>query len=116
MRWPMSERAAVASATWHGGLPSMKVSVPARAPTTPPDMGASRKVSALLVRADTSAATARDVDGSMVEQSMKRRGFAVGWAGEDGGEGGGEGVDGVMASYTLWTCSGCGSTVITVSW
>ena len=51
----------------------MKVRLPARAPTTPPDMGASRKVLVPWVLSWTSEAVVRDVEGSMVEQSMKRR-------------------------------------------
>ena len=50
------------------------MSLPALAPTTPPDIGASTKAAALAPRVwDTSEATAREVMGSIVEQSMKRR-------------------------------------------
>lgn len=59
----------------------MNVKVPARAPTTPPDMGASMKAPALEVA--VWEATVREVRGSMVEQSMKRRDCDE----EDGGEG-----------------------------
>jgi hypothetical protein len=48
----------------------MKVRMPAVAPMTPPDMGASMKVAS--VRA-ARAATRREVEGSMVEWSMSRR-------------------------------------------
>lgn len=48
----------------------MNVRVPAVAPTTPPDMGASTNTPPALA---TEAATSRDEDGSIVEQSMKRR-------------------------------------------
>ena len=50
------------------GAPTMKVSVPARAPTTPPDIGASTNLSEeplCIVEA-----TFREVIGSIVEQSM----------------------------------------------
>lgn len=49
----------------------MKVSEPARAPITPPDMGASTK----RAGEDECTALAMSVEevGSMVEQSMKRR-------------------------------------------
>ena len=63
----------------------MNVKEPARAPTTPPDMGASRKDAAFELLSDTDFATARDVIGSMVEQSMKSR-----WVEEDGVIGRGE--------------------------
>lgn len=56
-----------------GGQPSIKVRVPAVAPTTPPDMGAS--VNVPWPAEVTEAATWRDVEGSMVEQSMKMRSF-----------------------------------------
>jgi hypothetical protein len=57
------------------GAPSMKVKVPAVAPTTPPDMGASTKLPPPPGKAvDTAFATSRDEVGSMVEQSMKSRG------------------------------------------
>lgn len=58
------------------GQPTMKVRVPAEAPMTPPDMGASMKV----VEAGARAATQREVEGSMVEWSIRRRGV------EGGGE------------------------------
>merc|ERR1712000_686516 len=53
------------------GAPSMNVREPAVAPTTPPDMGASTKRPCCV--ACTALATSREDDGSMVEQSMKRR-------------------------------------------
>jgi len=54
----------------------MNVRVPAVAPTTPPDIGASTKWPCPFGRADdTAAATSREEVGSMVEQSMKSREF-----------------------------------------
>src|SRR5271156_5688568 len=66
--------------------PTMNVRVPVRAPTTPPDMGASMK-SAPWPDAErdwllTREATLREVVGSIVEQSMKRRDFSVGGGGK----------------------------------
>ena len=49
--------------------PTMKVSVPAVAPPTPPDTGAS---SIIRPFASAAAATARAVSTSMVEQSISR--------------------------------------------
>lgn len=54
----------------------MKVSVPAWAPTIPPDMGASTKWAWFAGKAlETRDATDWEVEGSIVEQSMKRRGL-----------------------------------------
>jgi hypothetical protein len=54
----------------------MNVNVPAVAPTTPPDIGASTKLPRPFGSAeDTAAATSRDEVGSMVEQSIKSRGL-----------------------------------------
>jgi hypothetical protein len=63
----------------------MKVRVPAAAPTTPPDMGASMKEA--VEWADTVSATAMLVAGSIVDVSMKRR-----WVGRSG-RGRGERMD-----------------------
>lgn len=72
-----------------GEAPSIKVNVPAVAPTTPPDMGASTNVP--CPAEDTVLATWRDVEGSMVEQSINTRSFL--------------GRDDVMTdSYTPLTC------------
>lgn len=86
------------------GAPSMNVSVPAVAPTTPPDMGASTKVPWDV--AVTVAATSREVVGSMVEQSMKRREV---WVPEEGG------WERTWLKTDL-TWMGSGRTVMTVSW
>jgi hypothetical protein len=52
----------------------MNVNVPPAAPTIPPDMGASTKYAVPLGKAFvTEAATSCEDEGSMVEQSMKRR-------------------------------------------
>lgn len=56
------------------GEPSMKVKVPLVAPTTPPDIGESMKVPWV---GGTRAATEREVEGSIVEVSIRRR-FAFG--------------------------------------
>jgi len=87
------------------GDPSMKVNVPAVAPTTPPDMGASTKRPCCV--ACTALATSREEEGSIVEQSMKRRsGFeTTSW--ERGGL--------RICPKTFFTCEGWGSTVIVVS-
>lgn len=68
--------------TMEAGAPSMKVKVPAAAPTIPPDMGASTKhaegclsVPVLGKAFATEAATSCEEEGSMVEQSMKSRGL-----------------------------------------
>ena len=64
--------------------PTMKVSVPARAPTTPPDMGESINVAdGEEAWSETRAATEREVMGSIVEQSMKRRVSSVGGLGRE---------------------------------
>ncbi len=57
--------------TSESGAPSMNVSVPAVAPTTPPDIGASTNFPCCVEW--TAFATSREEAGSMVEQSMKRR-------------------------------------------
>ena len=62
----------------------MNVKVAARAPTTPPDMGASTKRPWAV--AWTALATSREEVGSIVEQSMKRRSDAR--EDESGGRGG----------------------------
>ena len=53
----------------------MNINVAARAPTTPPDIGASTKRPWAV--AWTALATSREEVGSMVEQSMKRRSDAL---------------------------------------
>lgn len=58
----------------------MNVRVPAVAPMTPPDMGASTKVPEAVV--EMVWAMRREVWGSMVEWSMKRRDGVVGSRGE----------------------------------
>ncbi len=84
--------------------PSMKVNVPALAPTTPPDIGASTNIPCCVEC--TAFATSLEETGSMVEQSMKRRsGFAT-TASDKGG-------------WRIWpntflTCSGLGNAVIVV--
>lgn len=60
-------------ARWDSSQPSMNVRVPAVAPTTPPDIGASTKMPDGCAAA-TEAATSREDEGSIVEQSMKMRG------------------------------------------
>lgn len=84
----------------------MKVRVAARAPTTPPDMGASTKRPWAVLW--TALATSRDEVGSMVEQSMKRRSWVVvsGVLGRGGSR---------MAWKTVLTCEGSGRTVMMVS-
>jgi hypothetical protein len=67
----MGLSAAVARGMSAFGAPSMKVRVPAEAPTTPPDIGASMKEPA--PEACTEWATEMLVVGSIVEVSMKRR-------------------------------------------
>lgn len=77
----------------------MKVKVPACAPTTPPETGASTNSEG---EDRTEAPTAREVAMSMVEQSMKSL-----WV-----RGGVEKIE----VKTLLTCCGSGSMVIMVSW
>jgi hypothetical protein len=83
----------------------MKVNVPAVAPTTPPDMGASTNRPCCVVC--TALATSLEDKGSIVEQSMKRRsGFAT--------------IDSESGGLRIWpktffTCEGSGRTVIVVS-
>lgn len=83
----------------------MKVKVPAVAPTTPPDIGASTNRPCCVVC--TAFATSREDEGSIVEQSMKRRsGFeTTSW--ESGGL--------RICPKTFFTCEGWGRTVIVVS-
>ena len=83
----------------------MKVKVPALAPTTPPDIGASTNRPCCVEC--TAFATSREEDGSIVEQSMKRRsGFeTIFW--ESGGL--------RICTKTFFTWEGCGRTVIVVS-
>jgi len=76
----------------------MNVSVPAAAPTTPPDIGASTKWPEEV--AETVLAIFWEVDGSMVEWSMKRR-----WSVGDEGRGSGEES---MESKMEVTCVGEG--------
>jgi hypothetical protein len=83
MRFPMRARAAWARGSSGVGQPSMKVRVPAAAPTTPPDMGASMKDEA-VEWAETVLAMAMLVAGSIVDVSMKRR--CVGRSGRGLGE------------------------------
>ena len=91
--------------TRDSGAPNINVKVPAVAPTTPPDMGASTKLPWLSGSAeDTAAATSRDEEGSMVEQSMKSR--CLGLPGRPPLR---------MASYVDLTCCGSGRQVMTVS-
>jgi hypothetical protein len=91
--------------TKESGAPSMNVNVPAVAPTTPPDMGASTNFPCCVVW--TAFATSRDEAGSIVEQSMNRRvGFET-WDSERGGL--------RMWPKTFLTCEGSGRTVIVVS-
>lgn len=68
-----------------GVWPIINDSVPFVAPTTPPDIGASMKWPALGVDF-TACAIVREVDGSMVEQSMKRRGEFEGDCGAGKGD------------------------------
>ena len=77
---PMSSSTAVTragSVPVREEAPNMNVRVPAWAPTTPPDMGASTNRPWPV--ACTALATSRETVGEMVEQSRKRRG------GESGG-------------------------------
>lgn len=84
----------------------MNVNVPAVAPTTPPDIGASTN----WPWPDdlTDVATSRDVVGSIVEQSMNSRLefeiFEVDSAGS------------MICEKTFRTCDGSGKTVIVVSY
>ena len=85
----------------------MKVKVPARAPTTPPDMGASMKRPWPEER--VAAATPAEDLGSMVLQSMKRRSEVVGAEVRR--------VGGLSICWkTFWTWWGSGRTVKTVCW
>lgn len=83
----------------------MKVSFPAAAPTTPPDIGASMN----LPWPDEWAALATSAEerGSMVEQSMKRRS----WFTPSRRSVGGLSID----LKTFWTWDGPGSAVMIVS-
>ncbi len=83
----------------------MNVKVPALAPTTPPDIGASTKRPCCVLC--TAFATSREEDGSIVEQSMKRRSRfeTIFW--ESGGF--------RICPKTFFTWEGSGRTVIVVS-
>lgn len=84
----------------------MNVKVPALAPTTPPDMGASTKKPCCVVC--TALATSREEEGSIVEQSIKRRlGFATLLPESAGCR---------ILPKTFFTCEGSGRTVIVVSY
>lgn len=61
----------------------MNVNVPAVAPTTPPDMGASTNLPCCVLC--TAFATSREEAGSIVEQSMNRRSGFETWVSERGG-------------------------------
>ena len=90
-----------------GSHPIMNVSDPARAPTTPPDIGASTKVASDSKDPDlTRAATEREVVGSIVEQSIYRRGPLLGAGGR---------ADESICSKTALTCCGSGRTVMMMS-
>ena len=103
----MSERTEDVRGTREDGAPTMKVNVPARAPTTPPDIGASTNAPEEL--SCTDEATLREVMGSIVEQSMKRRDLCVSELIDGRGE---ESIDPKADS----TCWGSGRTVIIVSY
>mmetsp|Transcript_27913 Transcript_27913/g.90058 ORF Transcript_27913/g.90058 Transcript_27913/m.90058 type:complete len:214 (-) Transcript_27913:279-920(-) len=64
---PMCSRRGLARAKFSSLPPTMNVSVPACAPPTPPDTGASTK---LVFLSAATEATLRDTAGSMVEQSI----------------------------------------------
>ena len=85
--------------------PSMNVRVPAVAPTTPPDMGASTNRPCWVLC--TALATSLDDAGSIVEQSMKRRSGFEPTNVESG--------DLRIIPKTFLTCEGSGRTVIVVS-
>jgi hypothetical protein len=94
------------------GAPNMKVNVPAVAPMTPPDMGASTKLPRPLGKAvETALATSRDDEGSMVEQSIKSRDMGCAEASSFWAASYAERID----SYADLTCFGSGRQVITVS-
>ena len=80
-------------------------------------MGASRKTPIPLVLSWTSEAMVRDVDGSMVEQSMKRRCAGVDVDVDVDFDVRGANLSSFLRilSNTLWTCCGSGRTVMTVS-
>jgi hypothetical protein len=84
----------------------MNVRVPAVAPTTPPDIGASTNLPCCVVC--TALATDCEVVGSIVEQSMKRRSGLATLAVERGGL--------RIWAITFVTCVGSGRTVIVVSY
>ena len=65
---PMACRIALAASKSRGSPPTMKVSVPASAPPTPPETGASTMGQPFAL---ASMATSREVRGSMVEESMR---------------------------------------------
>ena len=79
--------------------------VPAVAPTTPPDMGASTKRPWEVEC--TAFATSRDEAGSIVEQSMKRREEFATLVVASGGL--------RICANTFLTCEGSGRTVMVIS-
>ncbi len=83
--------------------PSMKVRVPARAPTTPPDIGASTNLPCSVQW--TALATPLEDVGSIVEQSMKSL-SCVDVLGNTGSS---------RPWKTILTCEGSGRTVMMVS-
>ena len=93
---PIIDKTFVARATSWLGLPSMKVRVPAEAPTTPPDIGASMKIPSPL--ATIESATDTLVAGSMVDVSINSRSTS--------NEGRGPGLN--IDSYTDLTSGGLG--------
>lgn len=78
-----------------GATPHMNVNVPLSAPAVPPDTGASKKYGACapVPATATAAATARDVAGSIVLQSMYVFRVALAGVGGDGEFRGGGGVE-----------------------
>lgn len=74
-REPMRERRCVAGGIAEGGEPSIKVSVPAVAPITPPETGASMNVpKAGEIRLET----CNEVETSVVEESTNSFGIVEG--------------------------------------
>ncbi len=78
------------------------MSVPARAPTTPPDIGASTNRPCAV--AWTALATSREEVGSIVLQSMKRRSGGATVEGE--GSGGRDGLRMLWKTFLTWGGSG----------
>ena len=87
------------------GEPTINVNVPAVAPTTPPDIGASTNRPCCVVC--TALATSLEDAGSIVEQSMKRRSGFETTEVESGGL--------RICPKTFLTCEGSGRTVMVVS-